>query len=110
MRVAALAAVLVLSASLSFAAGPAAKPAPSGGKPAASAKPTAKPKIPERDECTATAKDGATHFASNRDYQGCLREVTNAVKAKGCVDGAKTVEFTFHRGGMDPAKQMAACN
>lgn len=107
MRTAPLVAALVLVAGLAFAAAPAAKPARSG-KP--SATPAATPKTPEKDECTGLTKDGSAFAATQRDYQACLREITNAVKAKLCVDGVRAVDFVFHRGGQKPTGQTAVCN
>lgn len=115
MRTALLASVLALLAGLAFAAPPSPKtPDPKGGKPAASAKPTASPvpkklEEPGRNECTGTSKDGS-YSATANDYQACLREITNAVKEKSCTDGVKRVDFTFHRGGQKPVPQTAVCN
>lgn len=105
---AALAAALLLAAGLAFAGAPPKKPAASpAGSPAAT--PVAKPKEPEKNECTGVSKEGS-YSAKASDYQACLREITNAVKAKSCVEGVKKVEFTFQRGGQKAMPWTAICD
>ena len=116
MRTPALAALLVLAAAgLAFAGAPPAKPAASpAAKP--SKKPAEKPpeKAPEpaKDECVGvSAKDGAVlATATNGDYQGCLRQIKEGVKAKACDGSASQVSFVFHRGGQKAITQSVACN
>lgn len=105
MRAPALAALLVLAAGLAFAGAP--------PKPAASpkAKPAETPQ-PEKNECVGVSpKDGTVlATATNSDYQGCLRQVKEGVKAKSCDGSASQVSFVFHRGGKKAITQSVACN